>query len=76
MENGIYRAKRASAGYFGLVEAAGADYLSVSEGWIRALHSENETSFELHVRMQFKSHLYISSFFEAYGNKCFLQRNG
>ena len=24
MENGVYRAKRASAGYFGLVEAAGA----------------------------------------------------
>ena len=69
MENGVYRAKRASAGYFGLVEAAGADYLSVSEGWIRALHSENENDLRVARQNAVQKPSLYKQLFEAYGNK-------
>ena len=69
IENGGYRAKRASAGYFGLVEAAGADYLSVSEEWIQALHSENENDRQVARQNAVQKPSLYKQLFEAYGNK-------
>lgn len=69
VENGGYRAKRASAGYFGLVEAAGADYLSVSEEWIQALHSENENDRQVARQNAVQKPSLYKQLFEAYGDK-------
>ena len=69
MENGVYRAKRASAGYFGLIEAAGADYISVSEEWIQALHSENENDRQVARQNAVQKPSLYKQLFETYGNK-------
>lgn len=68
-DNGAYRAKRASAGYFGLVEAAGTNHLSVSEEWIQALHSENENELQVARQKAVQKPSLYKQLFDNYGNK-------
>lgn len=69
MNNGGYTAKRASAGYFGIVEAVGADYLSVSEEWIQALYSENENDRQIARQKAVQKPSLYKQLFDAYRDK-------
>lgn len=47
VKNGAFRGLRATANQFGLIEYEGDDYLSVSNRWINAFHTEDDNSEQL-----------------------------
>lgn len=44
--SGSYKTRRAAAGYFGMVDYEGFDYINVAEEWLAAFHSEDEQQLD------------------------------
>lgn len=69
VRNGAYKRIRASANYFGVVEYAGDDWISVAEPWIAVFHNEDAEELAAARRAAVVTPALYKQLFAEYGDR-------